>query len=110
MFPLLVGLQLFVYKALLLTNISLPGSGRFLIWLAKNSVEPRNYLGLEIRQKVLDIIMKQYAAYMRMLALYAYHFLFANDNLCIFHFNQLFPPSPQSCSVAAVSSAFTVLG
>ncbi|XP_020099787.1 uncharacterized protein LOC109718151 isoform X2 [Ananas comosus] len=30
------------------------GSGRFLIWLAKNSVEPRNYLGLEIRQKCPD--------------------------------------------------------
>lgn len=28
------------------------GSGRFLIWLAKNSGERRNYLGLEIRQKV----------------------------------------------------------
>ncbi|XP_010907093.1 uncharacterized protein [Elaeis guineensis] len=29
------------------------GSGRFLIWLAKNSPEPRNYLGLEIRQKLV---------------------------------------------------------
>ncbi|KAL6607950.1 hypothetical protein ACP70R_041013 [Stipagrostis hirtigluma subsp. patula] len=28
------------------------GSGRFLIWLAKNSGEKRNYLGLEIRQKL----------------------------------------------------------
>uniref|UniRef100_A0A453CZL4 tRNA (guanine(46)-N(7))-methyltransferase n=1 Tax=Aegilops tauschii subsp. strangulata TaxID=200361 RepID=A0A453CZL4_AEGTS len=28
------------------------GSGRFLVWLAKNSGERRNYLGLEIRQKV----------------------------------------------------------
>ncbi|KAL6884585.1 hypothetical protein ACP4OV_010521 [Aristida adscensionis] len=27
------------------------GSGRFLIWLAKNSGEKRNYLGLEIRLK-----------------------------------------------------------
>ncbi|KAF0916678.1 hypothetical protein E2562_010525 [Oryza meyeriana var. granulata] len=30
------------------------GSGRFLIWLAKNSGERRNYLGLEIRQKCPD--------------------------------------------------------
>ncbi|KAF0916676.1 hypothetical protein E2562_010525 [Oryza meyeriana var. granulata] len=30
------------------------GSGRFLIWLAKNSGERRNYLGLEIRQKLVE--------------------------------------------------------
>lgn len=32
------------------------GSGRFLIWLAKNSGERRNYLGLEIRQKVFVVL------------------------------------------------------
>ncbi|KQK08215.1 hypothetical protein BRADI_2g40507v3 [Brachypodium distachyon] len=30
------------------------GSGRFLVWLAKNSRERRNYLGLEIRQKLVE--------------------------------------------------------
>lgn len=31
---------------------NLPGSGRFLLWLAKQNSDFRNYLGLEIRQKV----------------------------------------------------------
>ncbi|TVU33993.1 hypothetical protein EJB05_15814 [Eragrostis curvula] len=30
------------------------GSGRFLIWHAKNSEEKRNYLGLEIREKLVE--------------------------------------------------------
>ncbi|XP_042403761.1 tRNA (guanine-N(7)-)-methyltransferase-like isoform X1 [Zingiber officinale] len=30
------------------------GSGRFLLWLAKNCPETRNYLGLEIRQKLVQ--------------------------------------------------------
>ncbi|CAM0881289.1 unnamed protein product [Alopecurus aequalis] len=30
------------------------GSGRFLVWLAKNSSERQNYLGLEIRQKLVE--------------------------------------------------------
>lgn len=29
-----------------------PGSGRFLIWLARRNPDSGNYLGLEIRQKV----------------------------------------------------------
>ncbi|ONL93847.1 SH2 domain protein B [Zea mays] len=32
------------------------GSGRFLIWHAKNSGKSQNYLGLEIRQKVLLVL------------------------------------------------------
>lgn len=32
------------------------GSGRFLVWLAKNSSVRQNYLGLEIRQKVLVVL------------------------------------------------------
>lgn len=35
------------------------GSGRFLIWHAKNSGQRQNYLGLEIREKVLVILMFQ---------------------------------------------------
>lgn len=35
------------------------GSGRFLIWLAKNSSQRQNYLGLEIRQKVLLVLRFQ---------------------------------------------------
>ncbi|XBI94854.1 hypothetical protein VPH35_031417 [Triticum aestivum] len=34
--------------------LSCAGSGRFLVWLAKNSGERRNYLGLEIRQKLVE--------------------------------------------------------
>ncbi|MQL98018.1 hypothetical protein Taro_030726, partial [Colocasia esculenta] len=50
------------------------GSGRFLIWLAKNSPEPRNYLGLEIRQKL--VTRAQF--WMQDLALSNIYFMFAN--------------------------------
>ncbi|KAL6621334.1 hypothetical protein ACP70R_033766 [Stipagrostis hirtigluma subsp. patula] len=47
------------------------GSGRFLIWLAKNSGEKRNYLGLEIRQKRTQFWVNE-------LGLRNIYFLFAN--------------------------------
>lgn len=42
-------LEMFAY---FLTVYRFPGSGRFLMWLAKRNPGSKNYLGLEIRQKV----------------------------------------------------------
>ncbi|URE09297.1 Putative methyltransferase [Musa troglodytarum] len=50
------------------------GSGRFLLWLAKNCPERRNYLGLEIRQKLVE--RSQFWA--EELGLANIHFMFAN--------------------------------
>ncbi|KAJ6360316.1 hypothetical protein OIU77_004341 [Salix suchowensis] len=50
------------------------GSGRFLIWLAKRNPDSGNYLGLEIRQK----LVKRAEFWVKELALTNIHFLFAN--------------------------------
>ncbi|GAU36311.1 hypothetical protein TSUD_353550 [Trifolium subterraneum] len=50
------------------------GSGRFLMWLAKRTPKVRNYLGLEIRQKMV----KRAEVWLKDLALDNIHFLFAN--------------------------------
>ncbi|XP_058000369.1 uncharacterized protein LOC110651111 isoform X2 [Hevea brasiliensis] len=50
------------------------GSGRFLIWLAKKNPDSANYLGLEIRQK----LVKRAELWVKELALGNIHFLFAN--------------------------------
>ncbi|XP_074585464.1 uncharacterized protein LOC141841223 [Curcuma longa] len=50
------------------------GSGRFLLWLAKNCPETRNYLGLEIRQKLVE--RSQF--WVKELRLENIHFMFAN--------------------------------
>lgn len=34
--------------------LEIAGSGRFLLWLAKNNPQSRNFLGLEIRPKVCN--------------------------------------------------------
>ncbi|XP_042966449.1 tRNA (guanine-N(7)-)-methyltransferase isoform X2 [Carya illinoinensis] len=63
------------------------GSGRFLIWLAKRHPEVRNYLGLEIRQKLVN----RADFWVKDLALYNVHFLFAN---AMVSFNQLVSTYP----------------
>ncbi|XAR63357.1 tRNA (guanine(46)-N(7))-methyltransferase [Bertholletia excelsa] len=50
------------------------GSGRFLMWLAKRNLESRNFLGLEIRQK----LVKRANYWVNELALRNIHFIFAN--------------------------------
>ncbi|KAH7525207.1 hypothetical protein FEM48_Zijuj06G0200500 [Ziziphus jujuba var. spinosa] len=50
------------------------GSGRFLIWLAKRNLDSKNYLGLEIRQK----LVKRAQFWVKELALDNVYFLFAN--------------------------------
>ncbi|KAJ4721400.1 tRNA (Guanine-N(7)-)-methyltransferase [Melia azedarach] len=50
------------------------GSGRFLIWLARRNPDSSNYLGLEIRQK----LVKRAEFWVKELALGNIHFLFAN--------------------------------
>ncbi|GLT54033.1 hypothetical protein SLA2020_272670 [Shorea laevis] len=63
------------------------GSGRFLIWLAKRNPEVRNYLGLEIRQKLVN----RANLWMKELALSNVHFLFANATVS---FDQLVSTYP----------------
>ncbi|XP_020204034.1 uncharacterized protein LOC109789482 isoform X2 [Cajanus cajan] len=53
------------------------GSGRFLIWLAKRTPKERNFLGLEIRQR----IVKRAEVWVKDLALSNIHFLFANATI-----------------------------
>ncbi|KAB5529662.1 hypothetical protein DKX38_019743 [Salix brachista] len=55
-------------------QVKFPGSGRFLIWLAKRNPDSGNYLGLEIRQK---LVMRA-EFWVKELALTNIHFLFAN--------------------------------
>ncbi|XP_008232207.1 PREDICTED: tRNA (guanine-N(7)-)-methyltransferase [Prunus mume] len=50
------------------------GSGRFLIWLAKRNLVMRNYLGLEIRKK----LVKRAEFWVKDLALSNIYFMFAN--------------------------------
>ncbi|KAL0410963.1 UNVERIFIED_CONTAM: tRNA (guanine-N(7)-)-methyltransferase [Sesamum latifolium] len=50
------------------------GSGRFLLWLAKRNAGSRNYLGLEIRPK----LVKRAEYWVNELALKNIHFVFAN--------------------------------
>ncbi|KAL8028470.1 hypothetical protein ABFS82_14G159400 [Erythranthe guttata] len=50
------------------------GSGRFLLWLAKNNPASRNYLGLEIRPKLVT----RAEHWVNELALKNIHFIFAN--------------------------------
>ncbi|KAK9188158.1 hypothetical protein WN944_019557 [Citrus x changshan-huyou] len=53
------------------------GSGRFLIWLARRNPDSGNYLGLEIRQK----LVKRAEFWVQELALSNIHFLFANASV-----------------------------
>ncbi|KAJ1399408.1 hypothetical protein SESBI_30342 [Sesbania bispinosa] len=55
----------------------MPGSGRFLMWLAKRTPKVRNYLGLEIRQR----LVKRAELWVKDLALDNIHFLFANATI-----------------------------
>ncbi|KAK8271410.1 hypothetical protein V6Z11_D11G259300, partial [Gossypium hirsutum] len=50
------------------------GSGRFLLWLAKQNPDSQNYLGLEIRAK----LVKRAEFWVKELALSNVHFMFAN--------------------------------
>ncbi|KAF5451866.1 hypothetical protein F2P56_026928 [Juglans regia] len=67
--------------------IDVLSSGRFLIWLAKRHPEVRNYLGLEIRQKLVN----RADFWVKELALDNVHFLFAN---AMVSFNQLVSTYP----------------
>ncbi|GKV47578.1 hypothetical protein SLEP1_g54470 [Rubroshorea leprosula] len=53
------------------------GSGRFLIWLANRNPDSGNYLGLEIRQK----LVKRAEFWVKELALSNIHFVFANASV-----------------------------
>ncbi|KAK1261582.1 tRNA (guanine-N(7)-)-methyltransferase [Acorus gramineus] len=53
------------------------GSGRFLLWLAKSSTDQKNYLGLEIRHK----LVQRAQSWVGELALRNIHFMFANANV-----------------------------
>ncbi|KAI7755140.1 hypothetical protein M8C21_026010 [Ambrosia artemisiifolia] len=63
------------------------GSGRFLMWLAKKNPGSKNYLGLEIRKKLVTRAEK----WVKELALSNIHFLFANASIS---FKQLISTYP----------------
>ncbi|XP_022980361.1 uncharacterized protein LOC111479752 [Cucurbita maxima] len=53
------------------------GSGRFLLWLAKKHLDSRNFLGLEIRQK----LVKRADVWVKELGFNNVHFMFANATI-----------------------------
>ncbi|KAJ0797368.1 putative tRNA (guanine(46)-N(7))-methyltransferase [Helianthus annuus] len=63
------------------------GSGRFLMWLAKKNPGSKNYMGLEIRKKLVTRAEK----WVKELALSNIHFLFANASIS---FKQLISTYP----------------
>ncbi|XP_040872947.1 tRNA (guanine-N(7)-)-methyltransferase isoform X3 [Glycine max] len=71
------------------------GSGRFLMWLAKRTPKERNFLGLEIRQK----IVKRAESWAKDLALDNVHFLFANATIS---FKQLVESYPGPLALVSI--------
>ncbi|CAJ2664886.1 unnamed protein product [Trifolium pratense] len=71
------------------------GSGRFLMWLAKRTPKVRNYLGLEIRQKMV----KRAEVWLKDLALDNIHFLFANAPISFKQLVESYPGPLQLVSI-----------
>ncbi|KAK4768290.1 hypothetical protein SAY87_003431 [Trapa incisa] len=71
------------------------GSGRFLLWLAKNKSGFENYLGLEIRQK----LVKRAESWVKELELGNIHFLFANASVS---FNNLISSYPGPLATVSI--------
>ncbi|CAL9230676.1 unnamed protein product [Arabidopsis halleri] len=71
------------------------GSGRFLLWLANKNVESRNYLGLEIRQK----LVKRANFWVNELGLSNVHFIFAN---AMVSFEQLISSYPGPLEIVSI--------
>ncbi|KAI5011059.1 hypothetical protein ZWY2020_013196 [Hordeum vulgare] len=71
------------------------GSGRFLVWLAKNSGEKRNYLGLEIRQKLVE----RTQFWVTELGLRNVYFMFANATVS---FEQIVSSYPGPLSLVSI--------
>ncbi|OEL25094.1 tRNA (guanine-N(7)-)-methyltransferase [Dichanthelium oligosanthes] len=71
------------------------GSGRFLIWLAKNSGQRRNYLGLEIRQKLVE----RTQFWVNELGLSNVYFMFANATVS---FEQIISSYPGPLSLVSI--------
>ncbi|GAB2227504.1 hypothetical protein Droror1_Dr00009326 [Drosera rotundifolia] len=63
------------------------GSGRFLLWLAKRNSDTRNYLGLEIRKKLVE----RANCWLKELTLHNIHFVYANATVS---FQQLISSYP----------------
>ncbi|XP_059649035.1 uncharacterized protein LOC132294990 [Cornus florida] len=71
------------------------GSGRFLMWLAKRNPDTKNYLGLEIRQK----LVKRAEFWVNELSLRNIHFIFANATVS---FKQLVSTYPGPLMMASI--------
>ncbi|XP_031484522.1 uncharacterized protein LOC116253703 isoform X1 [Nymphaea colorata] len=68
------------------------GSGRFLMWLAKKHPQSRNYLGLEIREK----LVKRAQFWVKELSLKNIHFMFANATVAFKELVSAYP-GPLMC-------------
>ncbi|CAL5195352.1 unnamed protein product [Lathyrus oleraceus] len=71
------------------------GSGRFLMWLAKRTPKVRNYLGLEIRQRMV----KRAESWVKDMALDNIHFLFANAPISFKQLVESYPGPLQLVSI-----------
>ncbi|PWA49648.1 tRNA (guanine-N-7) methyltransferase, Trmb type [Artemisia annua] len=72
------------------------GSGRFLMWLAKRNPGSKNYMGLEIREKLVT----RAKTWAKELALSNIHFLFANASIS---FKQLLSTYPGPLMLVSIS-------
>ncbi|GJS33984.1 tRNA (guanine-N(7)-)-methyltransferase [Tanacetum coccineum] len=72
------------------------GSGRFLMWLAKRNPGRKNYMGLEIREKLVT----RAKTWAKELALSNIHFMFANASIS---FRQLLSTYPGPLMLVSVS-------
>ncbi|KAH7658948.1 tRNA (guanine-N-7) methyltransferase Trmb type protein [Dioscorea alata] len=95
------------------SNPSLPlmvdigcGSGRFLIWLAKHFPESRNYLGLEIRNK----LVQRSQFWVKELGLKNIHFMFANATISFEHLVPAYPgPLTLVSILVSMNISFTIV-
>ncbi|KAK9742322.1 hypothetical protein RND81_03G164100 [Saponaria officinalis] len=78
-----------------LTYMNEQRSGRFLLWLAKKSINSRNYLGLEIRGK----LVKRANIWAKELGISNAHFIFANATVS---FQQLVSSYPGPLMLVSV--------
>ncbi|XP_021282613.1 uncharacterized protein LOC110415321 isoform X3 [Herrania umbratica] len=69
------------------------GSGRFLMWLAKQNPDSQNYLGLEIRAKLVKraVFWVKELALSNIFKLCCRHFIFANASVSFKHLVSTYP-------------------
>ncbi|KAF8412901.1 hypothetical protein HHK36_000873 [Tetracentron sinense] len=82
------------------------GSGRFLIWLAKRYPESKNYLGLEIRRK----LVKRAQFWVKEMTLSNIYFMFANATVSFEKLVSTYPGPLMLVSILVITVFLIMLG